>query len=75
MINSHVSNWQTIHIFTFKLKFIDLVMQHRQVAMHRMLLDETKNEISPARTNGCVQIVKSEIASSSEDGATLNYRR
>jgi len=51
------------------------LMQHRQVAMHRMLLDETKNEISPARTNGCVQIVKSEIASSSEDGATLNYRR
>ena len=49
-------------------------MHHRQVAMHRMLLDPSKNEVSPARTNGCVQIVKNEIASSSE-GSTLNYKR
>lgn len=51
------------------------VMKHRQIAFHRMLLDDSKNEITPAGTNACTQIVKNEIASSAEEGSALNYKR
>jgi len=51
------------------------IMSHRQIAFHRMLLDDISSDISPAATHACTQIPQKDIASSTEEGSTLNFRR
>ena len=50
-------------------------MRHRQIAWHRMLLDRTNNDISEAKTHGCSHIPMGNIASSSEEGSKINFKR
>ena len=50
-------------------------MSHRQIAFHRMLLDSVTKDISPADTHACSQIPRKDIASSSEERSSLNFRR
>ena len=54
------------------------VMKHRQLAIHRMLIDQTNKDINikPAYTHACTQIPRREIASTPVEGSNkLNFKR
>ena len=56
-------------------KDLQPLMSHRYNAVHRMLMDDFDNEINHAATHACTQYPRKEIASSSEEGSKINYRR
>jgi len=51
------------------------VMKHRKNAFHRVLIDQTSNEVSTADTHACSQLRQPEIASTSEEGSRINFKR